>query len=220
MLLERITWRVNFCARKFISLVAFEHEKTPKEDRASASLARSSPSAARERASSHVVGRSSPSVRTSGTVSRVLDRMPHLPSLESLTEVSERGAGWRARNRLRVVRLIVLCYDDSEPSRHAIAEAAKLFPDAKAKVLHVWRSIESTLAFRYSAAGLTGALRDAIDELESGGREAAEEIAQRGAQLARDAGFDAEPYALEARDRVDEAVAEIVESWDASAVVV
>jgi len=118
------------------------------------------------------------------------------------------------------VRLIVLCYDDSESSRHAIAAAAKLFPDAKAKVLHVWRSIESTLAFRYSAAGLTGALRDAIDELESGGREAAEEIAQRGAQLARDAGFDAEPYALEARDRVDEAVAEIVESWDASAVVV
>ena len=31
MLFDPITWRANFCARKFISFVAFEHEKMPKD---------------------------------------------------------------------------------------------------------------------------------------------------------------------------------------------
>ena len=33
MLFEPITWRANFCARKFISFVAFEHENIPNERR-------------------------------------------------------------------------------------------------------------------------------------------------------------------------------------------
>jgi nucleotide-binding universal stress UspA family protein len=114
---------------------------------------------------------------------------------------------------------IVICYDDSEPSRHAIAEAARLFPGARAIVLHVWRSIESTFAYRYSAAGVTGALREAMDELETAGAKMAQTIADQGAQLARDAGLDAEARAVEADEPVAETVTELVESEDASVVV-
>ena len=47
MLFVPITWRANFCARKFISFVAFEHEKIPNDVDASASRARANPAAAR-----------------------------------------------------------------------------------------------------------------------------------------------------------------------------
>src|ERR1700750_2275445 len=80
MLFEPITWRTNFCARKFISLVAFEHENMPNDLRASLSRACASASAARLSAASQDVGRSSPSVRTSGTVSLVLDLISPPPS--------------------------------------------------------------------------------------------------------------------------------------------
>jgi nucleotide-binding universal stress UspA family protein len=114
---------------------------------------------------------------------------------------------------------IVICYDDSEASRRAIAEAARLFPGARTIVLHVWRSIESTLAYRYSAAGVTGALREALEEVEAAGQEAAQAIADHGTQLAREAGLEAEARAVEADEPVDEAVSELLESVDASVVV-
>lgn len=114
---------------------------------------------------------------------------------------------------------ILICFDDSESARHAVAEAGRLFPGSKAVVLHVWRSIESTVAYRYSAAGLTGALREAMHELESAGSDAARAIAEQGATLAREAGLDAEARAVEAEDHVDECVAAEAERVDASVVV-
>ncbi len=39
MLFVPITWRANFCARKFISFDAFEHEKIPNDVEVSASRA-------------------------------------------------------------------------------------------------------------------------------------------------------------------------------------
>ena len=89
-LFEPITWRTNFCARKFISFVAFEQENIPNDERASASRARNNPSAARSSASPQEVGINSPSVRTSGTVNLVLERIPRSPS-PSVTE-SQHGA--------------------------------------------------------------------------------------------------------------------------------
>ena len=53
-----ITWRANFCARKFISFVAFEHEKMPNEVVASWSRACENRSATRSRAASQEAGRS------------------------------------------------------------------------------------------------------------------------------------------------------------------
>jgi len=116
-------------------------------------------------------------------------------------------------------RPLLICFDDSEPSRHAIAEAGRLFPGARAVVLHVWASIESTAAYRYSAAGASGVLKEAMDELDDAGQRAAQEIAERGARMASDAGLDAEALAVEVKDHASSSVAEEAERLDASAVV-
>jgi nucleotide-binding universal stress UspA family protein len=84
---------------------------------------------------------------------------------------------------------LLLCYDDSDESEHALREAARLFPDARVVVLHVWRPLEATAAYRYSAAGLTGALADELRELDAAGQETAQQIAERGAELAREVGL-------------------------------
>ena len=68
---------------------------------------------------------------------------------------------------------VLICFDDSPGSRLAIAEAARLFPGAPAVVLHVWRPFESTAAYRYSAAGITGALEEQMRELDAAGQETA-----------------------------------------------
>src|SRR5689334_5423178 len=116
-------------------------------------------------------------------------------------------------------RPLLICFDDSEPSRHAITETARVFPGARAVVLHVWASIESTAAYRYSAAGASGVMKEAMDELDDAGQRAAQAIAERGAQLARDAGLAAESLAVEVEDHASASVAEEAERLDASVVV-
>ena len=70
MLLVPIATLANFWATKFISLVLFEHEKTPTALGPCWSRAAPKPAAARVRASSHVAGRRTPLSRTNGSVSR------------------------------------------------------------------------------------------------------------------------------------------------------
>ena len=86
-------------------------------------------------------------------------------------------------------------------------------------VLHVWRPLEATAAYRYSAAGVTGALDEQMRELDAAGQRAAEEIAERGAELARKAGLDAEARAVAVEDDVPAAVSAVADSVDAFVVV-
>ena len=67
-----MTWRASFCAAKFISFEALEHEKIPNDFEVSASRARAKPSAARSRASGQLAGRRAPPSRTRGVVKRDL----------------------------------------------------------------------------------------------------------------------------------------------------
>jgi nucleotide-binding universal stress UspA family protein len=117
-------------------------------------------------------------------------------------------------------RSLVICYDGSDNSRHAIEEAARLHPGARAIVLHVWESIESTMAYRYSLAGVTGALEEAMTELQAAGAEEAAKLAQEGATLAIDAGLLAEPLVEQSKGHAWTAAVELVQSRDASLVVV
>jgi hypothetical protein len=73
MLFVPITWRANFCARKFISFEAFEHEKIPNDVEVSDVRARAKPAAARSSASSQLAGLNSSPSRTSGVVRRPFD---------------------------------------------------------------------------------------------------------------------------------------------------
>jgi hypothetical protein len=68
MLLDPITERANFCARKFTSFEAFEQLNIPNERVASCARARASPVAAKSSASSHSAGRSEPFSRIRGSV--------------------------------------------------------------------------------------------------------------------------------------------------------
>src|SRR5512142_1612881 len=89
MLLVPITWRANFCAKKFISFVAFEHEKIPNERVVWVARARLRPSAAQLSASSHEAGHNFPPRRMRGVVSRVRLRI-FLPRFERICSVVRR----------------------------------------------------------------------------------------------------------------------------------
>ena len=73
MLFVPMTWRASFCARKFISFDALEHEKIPNDFDVSAWRARENPAAARSSASVQLAGRKTPPSRTRGVVSRDFD---------------------------------------------------------------------------------------------------------------------------------------------------
>jgi len=115
---------------------------------------------------------------------------------------------------------LLICYDDSPQSEQAVAEAARLFPGSHAVVLHVWRPFEATAAYRYSAAGLTGALADELRELDAAGQETAQQIAERGAGLARDAGLVAEARAVQLEHEAAPLVRAVAAEIDARLVVV
>jgi nucleotide-binding universal stress UspA family protein len=116
--------------------------------------------------------------------------------------------------------LLVLCYDGSDESKLALREAAQLFPGARVKVIHVWQSIQSSTAYRYSAAGITGALNEAMDELEASGREAATKIVEEGVRLANELGMSAEGMVERATDHVWSPVVEFIDREKASVAVV
>jgi nucleotide-binding universal stress UspA family protein len=116
-------------------------------------------------------------------------------------------------------RPLLICFDDSSGARHAVTEAATLFPGAAAVILHVWRPLEATAAYRYSAAGVTGALDEQMRELDAAGQEAAQAIAKRGAELAGEAGLSAELRAVEVEDHEDLAVRSVADQVDARVIV-
>jgi nucleotide-binding universal stress UspA family protein len=116
-------------------------------------------------------------------------------------------------------RPVLICFDESPGGQTAIAEVGRLFPTQPAIVVHVWRPLEATAAYRYSAAGITGALDEQMRELDAAGQRAAEEIAERGAELARGAGLDADARAVAVDDDVPAAVSALADDVDACVVV-
>jgi nucleotide-binding universal stress UspA family protein len=114
---------------------------------------------------------------------------------------------------------VLVCFDDSPSAARAIAEVARLFPALPVIVLHVWRPLEATAAYRYSAAGVTRALEEQMRELDAAGQDMADEIAERGAELARAAGLEAEARAAAVEDEVPATVSAVADSVDACVVV-
>lgn len=121
---------------------------------------------------------------------------------------------------------ILIAYDGSETARHAIAEAASLFPSRPAIVITVW---EPGLA--YASAAPTPTFGDGatigppIDfeagrEIEAASQEHAQRVAQAGADLARAAGLQAEPEAIADATATGEAIAGRAAELGAAAVVV
>lgn len=110
----------------------------------------------------------------------------------------------------------LLAYEGSEDAAAAIRRAGKLLGPRPAVVAHVWDSL-AALLLHTDVTGLTGSMREAADQLDEEDRRAAERVAAEGAELAREAGFDAESHVLQGKpkawptllaeaDRIDAAV--------------
>ena len=87
---------------------------------------------------------------------------------------------------------IVIAYDGSENARHAITVAATQFGPRHAAVVHVWEPLASAGSRLAIYAPMGGAT---AQELEAEAARA-QETADEGARLARDAGFDAQAVAV------------------------
>ncbi len=110
---------------------------------------------------------------------------------------------------------VILCYDGSPAATKAIETAALILGGGPAIVLHVW-----TAPVPAPRRGSKTPGGDEIAErLREDARHHAHEIAAEGADLARDAGFDAEPLAVESRDREPEIIVQEAERRSAPLVV-
>ena len=88
-------------------------------------------------------------------------------------------------------RRLLLCYDGSPEAAHAIAEAGRLFGGGRATVVYAWQTAAET-------AARVGVLPSYVppDDYERD-RESARQVAKDGAELARQAGFDADAQIVE-----------------------
>ncbi|HYF27781.1 MAG TPA: universal stress protein [Baekduia sp.] len=90
---------------------------------------------------------------------------------------------------------VLLCYEGSDPARHAIATAGALLGGGPAVVVHAYLAPSHALLRNPLIPG-PGPLAEPARLLDETSTEAAGRLAAEGAVVARDAGFDAEPRAV------------------------
>jgi nucleotide-binding universal stress UspA family protein len=113
-------------------------------------------------------------------------------------------------------RPVLISYDGSDFAKAAIEEAARqLGPNREAIVLTVTEPLESIPFLGIGGAGVD---REAVDTLVSETQTGAEEVAEEGARLARDAGFEADAV-VETGIPIWRRVVEVAEERDAGVIV-
>ncbi|RKQ87079.1 nucleotide-binding universal stress UspA family protein [Solirubrobacter pauli] len=110
---------------------------------------------------------------------------------------------------------VILCYDGSDDAAVAIQRAAALFGGRPAVVLVAWPRAQAQLT--YAWPGMVYA--EDLDALDKAAADAAAELAERGATLAREAGLDAEPMAMRASGPIWQAILAAADDRDAAAIV-
>ena len=112
-------------------------------------------------------------------------------------------------------RPLLLCYDGSDPARHAIAEAGAI-AGGQALVLSAWESLDSAVA---PVPGLAGAVIGGVEKLNEESASVAAALAEQGVAAAIAAGFDAEPLPVRADRRIWRAILAAADEHDARAIV-
>lgn len=110
---------------------------------------------------------------------------------------------------------LILCYDGSEDAKRAIEQAGVLFSGSHALVLTVWRSTTSLGSVGWSGA----TVMPNFAGLDDAAFEAAAIRADEGVSLARRAGLEAEPLAVEADGPIWEAIVETADRRQAAVIV-
>jgi nucleotide-binding universal stress UspA family protein len=115
-------------------------------------------------------------------------------------------------------QLVVIAYDGSAIARTAIASAGALLGSRPAVAVSVWAPIAHAAPAATIAAPRGVAVAGAR-ELDAAERQKAERLAAEGAELARRAGFDAEPLAICREGAPWRAIVDCADSLEAAAVV-
>jgi nucleotide-binding universal stress UspA family protein len=112
---------------------------------------------------------------------------------------------------------ILVCYDGSPGSALAIDAAATLLPGRPAIVLYVWSRVAPE---RVRTTSVERVREELIEEVRVSARREAAAVAEEGTRLARRAGLDARPLAIEAGDGAADAIVRVAAKESAAAVVV
>jgi nucleotide-binding universal stress UspA family protein len=113
-------------------------------------------------------------------------------------------------------RPALLCYDGSDPSKHAIAAAPSLLAARDAIVVAVWQPITALPSFAWGAPAMSPADFANVDEQL---RARTQELAEEGAGIAREAGLTVEALAIQANGPIWEAIIEVAGERDVAAIV-
>jgi nucleotide-binding universal stress UspA family protein len=113
---------------------------------------------------------------------------------------------------------VLIAYDGSDNAKAAIERAGAVLRPGPAVVATAWTSFED--AAPAALLAMPGDMvREGTEALDEAGRETAEELAAEGAELARAAGFDAEPRGVRSKGPFFAALIDLAEELDASAIV-
>lgn len=113
---------------------------------------------------------------------------------------------------------VLIGYDGSEPAGHAIEAAGAVLGGGQALVVCVWNSLVGSLVARRGSPSLAGA--EVVAEVLAPAVEEAKRAAERGAELARAAGFDADGLGVRGSGSAWPTLVELAESHHARCVVV
>jgi nucleotide-binding universal stress UspA family protein len=115
--------------------------------------------------------------------------------------------------------MILICYDGSTDAKAAIEHAGELLDGRPATVLTVWVPFMEVLARSTpSGLGLAPGTVD-VDRIDEASRQSAEQLADEGAALARNAGLDAQPRTCSQVTTIASAILSQADEVGASAVV-
>lgn len=87
--------------------------------------------------------------------------------------------------------MLLICYDGSEDSRAAIGSAARIAPGGEAMVLCVWEPLAALVTRNTFGPGFASYVPES-DELDEASRTSAQQRAEEGVELAREAGLNAQ----------------------------
>jgi nucleotide-binding universal stress UspA family protein len=113
--------------------------------------------------------------------------------------------------------MLLICFDGSDDARAAIAQAGTLFPGQPATVLAVWEPFSEVVT--RSSLGVVPVVDVDMEKIDQTSQRAAQKLAEEGAELADQAGFEAQPKTRQQDTTVAAAILREAREVDAAAVV-
>lgn len=135
-------------------------------------------------------------------------------------------AARRSRNVVRVMGSgpVIFGYDGSDLAEHAVREAGALFANKRALIVSVW---EAGRAFEVASSPLRAFETPAAPleehtafEVDQANYDDANQLAERGADIARAAGFEADAVAVADNKTVADTLVRLAKECDGQAIVV